>query len=198
MKTEEPVSAYQKKYISIEEFIEMENAATEKHEYFQGEVFAMAGAGDNHNEIFSSLFGELCIQLKGKLCRSYGSDKRMHIPENTLFTYPDISVYCDDSTPFGTDGMTSMKPTVLIEILSKGTKNYDRGGKFKLYRDISTLKEYILVDSESISVEVFRLNAANHWELEEYKTTEQNLFIASLRVTITLRTMYENTLFVND
>lgn len=77
MDIKEPVASYQKKFISIEEFIEMENEAAEKHEYFQGEVFAMAGASDNHNEIFSSLFSELSSQLKGKTCRAYGGDKRL-------------------------------------------------------------------------------------------------------------------------
>lgn len=196
MNLEEPTASYQKKLISIEEFIEMENEATEKHEYFQGEVFAMAGASDNHNEIFSSLFGELSVQLKGKPCRPYGSDKRMYIPENTLFTYPDISIYCSKSVPFGKGGMTFVEPTVLIEILSESTKNYDRGGKFKLYRDIPTLVEYVLVDSQAISVEVFRLNTAKHWELEEYKTLEKNLYITSLDVSISLHDIYQFTSLV--
>ncbi|MFM9838206.1 MAG: Uma2 family endonuclease [Cyclobacteriaceae bacterium] len=196
MNTEEPTASYQKKLISIEEFIEMENEATEKHEYFQGEVFAMAGAGDNHNEIFSSLFGELSLQLKGKTCRPYGNDKRMYIRENTLFTYPDISIYCNKSAPFGKGGMTFVDPTVLIEILSESTKNYDRGGKFKLYRDISTLLEYVLVDSQSIRVEIFRLNASKHWELEEYKTLDEKFYIATLNVRISLRDVYEFTSLV--
>lgn len=196
MDIEEPVASYQKKFISIEEFIEMENEAGEKHEYFQGEVFAMAGASENHNEIFSSLFSELSSQLKGKTCRAYGGDKRLYIRENTLFTYPDISVYCDKSAPFGKGGRTFTNPTVLIEILSESTKNYDRGGKFSLYRDIPTLQEYVLVDSESIRVEIFRLNSTQHWELEEYKTIEQELHIVALDARIPLRDVYQFTSLV--
>lgn len=196
MNTEEPVVSYQKKFISIEEFIEMENEATEKHEYFQGEVFSMAGASDNHNEIFSSLFSELSAQLKGKTCRPYGSDKRLYIRENTLLTYPDISVYCNKSAPFGKGEMTFVDPTVLIEILSESTKNYDRGVKFSLYRDIPTLLEYILVDSQSIRVEIFRLNESKHWELEEYKSLDDSLFIAALNVRISLRDVYQFTSLV--
>lgn len=196
MNTEEPVVSYQKKFISIEEFIEMENEATEKHEYFQGEVFSMAGASDNHNEIFSSLFSELSTQLKGQTCRPYGSDKRLYIRENTLLTYPDISVYCNKSAPFGKGEMTFVDPTVLIEILSESTKNYDRGVKFSLYRDIPTLLEYILVDSQSIRVEIFRLNESKHWELEEYKSLDDSLFIAALNVRISLRDVYQFTSLV--
>lgn len=196
MNTDEPVASYQKKFISIEEFIEMENEATEKHEYFQGEVFAMAGASDNHNEIFSSLFGELSFLLKGKTCRPYGSDKRLYIRQNTLFTYPDISIYCDKGAPFGKGEMTFVDPTVLIEILSDSTKNYDRGVKFSLYRDIPTLLEYVLIDSQSIRVEVFRLNASKHWELEEYKTLDQKLHIAALNLNIPLYEIYQFTSLV--
>ena len=193
MKVEDPEAAYSKKRFTIHEYLEAENVSEQKHEYFQGEVFAMAGASDTHNEIFSNLFTELGNRLKGKPCRPYGSDKRMHIPQNTLFTYPDISIYCNGKTPFDIDKNTSVEPTVVIEILSSGTKNYDRGGKFKLYRDIPTLKEYILVDSESISVEVFRLNTVNHWELEEFKIMDQSFAFTSLNIVISLREVYEHT-----
>src|SRR5205085_2683196 len=156
-------------------------------EFFQGEVFAMARAGNPHNEIFTNLFGELGNQLKGKPWRPYGSDKRLHIPQNSLYTYPDISIYCNEKKFSEKDRDTALDPTVLIEILSESTKNYDRGGKFKLYRDIPTLKEYVLVDSESISVEIFRLNSSHHWELQEYREIDQNFFIACLNISISMR-----------
>jgi Uma2 family endonuclease len=192
-KAEEPEPAYEKQLMTEEEYQAFEDASEQKHEYFHGEVFAMAGASNQHNEIFSNLFGELTFQLKGKPCRPYGSDKRLKIPQNTLYTYPDISIYCNANTPFERGDRVSKEPTVLIEIVSESTKDYDRGGKFKLYREIPTLKEYVLVDSESISIEVFKLNAANHWELEECKSVEQNLIIASLNVMIPLREIYEHT-----
>jgi Uma2 family endonuclease len=139
------------------------------------------------------LFGALTTQLKGKPCRPYGSDKRIKIPENALYTYPAISVYCNENNSFDKSPALSNEPTGLIEILSESTKDYDRGGKFKLYRDIPTLKEYILVDSESISAENFKLNSLNHWELEEFKLMEDSLTIYSLGVIIPLREIYEHT-----
>jgi Uma2 family endonuclease len=116
---------------------------------------------------------------------------RLHIPQNTLFTYPDISIYCGDMKLLDDD--VALEPTVVIEILSPSTKNYDRGEKFKLYREIPTLKEYILIDTEAINVEVFRLNKANHWELDEYKEADQLLFIPSLDLSLSLRDIYEDT-----
>jgi Uma2 family endonuclease len=193
MKANEPQAAYHKRLMTEEEYLAFEDASEQKHEYFQGEVFAMAGASDQHNEIFTNLLVSLGNLLKDKPCRPYGSDKRMKIPQNTLYTYPDISVYCNADKPLDGSNKVSQEPTVLIEILSESTQDYDRGGKFKLYRDIPTLKEYVLVDSEAISVEVFRLNTANHWELEEYKSIDQNLSITSLSVTIPLREVYEHT-----
>jgi len=187
----EPIVAYGKKNFSIEEYLEFERASIEKHEYYQGEIFAMSGAGNMHNLIFSNVFGDLAYRLKGKACKPFGSDMRVHIPENTLFTYPDISIFCKDLTVQGFDNDNFTEPSAIIEILSPSTKNYDRGDKFKLYRDIPTLKEYILIDSETISVEAFRLNEHNHWELEEYKKPDDILSIQTVQVSLLLSEIYD-------
>jgi Uma2 family endonuclease len=168
MEVREPVVAYGNQKVSIEEYLEMENAAIEKHEYYKGEIFAMSGAKVSHVVVTTNFLGILTQKLKGKSCRPYNSDLRIHIEANTLFTYPDISIVCGDIITFNNDNWNVLNPSVIIEVLSLSTKNYDRGEKFKLYRDIPTLREYILVDSESIHLEIFRINENNHWELEEY------------------------------
>src|SRR5260221_3507581 len=167
LKLREPIVAYGKKKFTEDEYLQLERQSYQKHEYYKGEIFAMSGAGLPHNIIFSNVFGNIAYKLKGKPCLPFGSDMRTHIPENTLFTYPDISIYCGDLTNYNED--TILHPSVIIEILSPSTKNYDRGDKFKLYRDIPKLKEYILIDSENIFIEAFRINDGGHWELEEYK-----------------------------
>jgi Uma2 family endonuclease len=191
----EPAVAYQKRHYTVEEYLEMEKASTVKHEYFQGEIFAMSGAGDNHNEIFSNVFGEIAHKLKGKSCRPYGSDKRMNIPENTLFTYPDISIYCNELIHSDVDEDTSISPTVIIEILSPSTKNYDRGKKFNLYKDIPTLKEYIMIDSESVLVEAYYINENKNWELKEHKEITDVLSFVSLGFDVALVNIYEHVHF---
>jgi Uma2 family endonuclease len=193
IRLDEPEPAYQKQLMTEEEYLAFEDASEQKHEFYKGEVFAMAGASQLQNEIFTNIFGSLTIHLKGKPCRPYGTDKRLKIPESHLYTYPDISVYCESKRPFDGGAKTSQEPTVLIEILSESTKDYDRGRKFTFYRTIPTLKEYILVDSESVFIENFRLNASGHWELEEYKSIEQSLLIEALSVTLPLRDIYEHT-----
>ena len=191
MEIREPAIAYGKEKISIEEYLEIENAAVEKHEYYQGEIFAMSGAKVSHNNISGNLFVALANKLKGKKCKPYNSDQRIHIQSNTLFTYPDISIICGEIITLNNDDYNVLNPSVIVEVLSKSTKNYDRGEKFKLYRDIATLREYILVDSESIHIEVFRLNENKHWELEEYSSLESSLAIMSIAETISLREIYE-------
>lgn len=191
MDVREPVVAYGKQKFSIEEYLELENASPEKHEYYRGEIFAMSGAKVRHNAIARNLLVSLGSKLKGKKCQPFGSDQRIHIPSNTLFTYPDISIICGEIITLDNDEWNVLNPTVIIEVLSPSTKNYDRGEKFKLYRDIPTLKEYILVDSESIHVEVFRMNETNHWELEEYNAVSDQLLLKAIEETILLSEVYE-------
>jgi Uma2 family endonuclease len=195
----EPATVDGKSVFTEAEYLEMERAAAERHEYYKGEIFrmyghgdllAMSGAADQHNEIFTNLFVGLGNRLKGSKCRPYGPDKRMYIPENTLYTYPDISIYCNAPVA-DPENDVSTNPTVIIEILSPSTRNYDMGGKFQLYRDIPTLKEYILVDAAAIHVSAFRVNATRHWELEEYKAKQDVLQLNAVQVSIPLQEIYE-------
>lgn len=193
MEVKEPAVAYGKNKMSIEEYIKFEKASDAKHEYYKGEVFAMAGAGPRHNIISKNLMRDIAMALRGKPCQPYGSDLRINIPENTLFTYPDISIICGDIITSEYDDDTAKLPAVIIEILSPSTRDYHRGKKFQLYRDIPALKEYMLVDSESIHVEVFRLNARNHWELEEYNSLSGEFSIVSMGILLSVSAIYEGT-----
>lgn len=198
MEVREPLLAYGKKIFTIEEYLELERAAIEKHEYYQGEIFAMSGALLPHIIITGNTFSFLHQKLKGKSCRPFNSDMRTHVEKNTLFTYPDITVVCGEVNTLNSDNFNLINPTIIIEILSKSTKSYDRGDKFKLYRDVPTLKEYILINSEAIGVEAFRLNEKSHWELEEYKGIEDILQIPTLQLSIPLAEVYDDTSFVKN
>lgn len=205
----DPVPVYGKKLLTEEEYLDFERKSSEKHEYYNGEVFlmldyihddtkqevlAMSGATYTHSAIASNIIGELHTMLKGKPCQPLGSDMRVYIPQNTLYTYPDVSVFCGDPVIQGEDEKSSaIGPIVIFEVLSPSTKNYDRGQKFKLYREIPVLKEYILVDTEAVSIEAFRVNKSNHWELEEYKSIEDELQIPTLSLAISLKSIYEGT-----
>ncbi|MNI33941.1 hypothetical protein D3C87_511650 [compost metagenome] len=133
---------------------------------------------------------ELGINLNSKPCRPYGSDMRMNVPENTLFTYPDISIYCNGLMHSDVDEETFILPTVIIEILSPSIKNYDRGKKFNLYKDIPSLKEYIMIDSESVSVEVYYINEEKNWTLNKHQDISETLTFVSMGFDVALSDIY--------
>lgn len=189
----EPAVAYGKSKFTVEEYLQMELISQEKHEYYQGEIFAMSGAKVPHNIISGNLYYGLRKRLEGKSCKPFNSDQRIHITQNSLFTYPDISIICGEIITLDNDDWNILNPSVIIEVLSPGTKDYDRGGKFKLYRDIATLKEYMLADSETISIEVFRINDGGHWELEEYRKIDDSLLVKSIQVSIPVIEIYGGT-----
>lgn len=191
MELREPAVAYGSQKFTVEEYLAMEEAAMEKHEYYRGEIFAMSGSKVPHNRISGNVYAALHQKLKGKKCRPYNSDQRIHIESNTLFTYPDISVVCGEDVTLNNDNWNILNPVVIIEVLSPSTKNYDRGEKFMLYRDIPTLKEYILIDSGCIHIEAFRLNAAYRWELEEYNSIEDQLHIKAVNEVIPVAEIYD-------
>lgn len=190
----EPIPAYGNKKWTAEEYLEMERNSPEKHEYYNGQVFAMSGAGTRHEIIISNLIISLGNKLKGKPCQPFGSNLRVHIPENTLYTYPDVSVVCkEDLVDDDEDNIT--KPILLIEVLSKSTRRYDRGQKFELYKDIPTLKEYILVDTEGVSVENFHRASNARWARKEYKQLTTYMPLHSLDISLPLTEIYAGTRF---
>jgi len=178
------------KYYTQEEYLAFERQALEKHEYYKGEIFNMAGASINHNKLLMNFIGETRNFLKGKSCDVFGSDLRIHIPSNTLYTYPDAVIVCNDLETLDNEADTILNPVVIIEILSPSTQSYDRGDKFMLYRSIQSLQEYILIDSLSVKVEHYTRQPNGTWLLQEWKSLPDNLFISSINFTFPLSELY--------
>lgn len=195
MEVNEPAVAYGKQFYTLEEYLEMENVSEDKHEYYKGEIFLMAGTKMPHNKITSNLFVGIGAQLKGTKCMPYGSDLRVHIEKNSLCTYPDLTVICGKEETLNNDNFNVLNPTVLFEVLSASSKDYDRGSKFTLYRDIASLKTYVIVDSLSVKAEVYSINDKGRWELTEYKKISDILQIDVLNVSLTLKEIYAGTEF---
>jgi len=147
-----------------------------------------------HIILLQETYMHCCIKnYEGSKCRPFNSDQRIHFEKNTLFTYPDISVVCGEVKTLNDDDWNILNPTVITEVLSPFTKSYDRGDKFKLYRDIDTLREYVLIDAEAISVEAFSINFHGNWELMGNKNLEEILQMKSVQVSVELREIYEGT-----
>lgn len=182
----------EKQRVSSEQYLENERQTQEKHEYYLGEVFAMGGASFQHNQIFKNTFIALGSKLAGKLCQPYGSDLRIHIPSNSLYTYPDISVICGKPELADAIHDTITNPSLIIEILSKSTYDYDKGQKFTLYRDIASLREYILIDSMTVRVEHYSKNEDGSWKLRDYRTIEGEINIATIGEDLLLSDIYKD------
>ena len=178
-----------RKTFTESEYLELERKADFKSEYYNGEIFAMAGATLIHNKIVSNsifLFNQF---LKDKPCKVYPSDLRHRIEKSGLYTYPDITIVCGKTELLDNKFDTLKNPTVLIEVLSDSTEKYDRGQKFSFYREIPSLKEYILVSSKTVKIEKFkRLEDGNYLYIESNE--HQPFPIDSINMNLNLEDVY--------
>ncbi|MFO0610048.1 MAG: Uma2 family endonuclease [Polyangiales bacterium] len=149
---------------SEREYLQMEDRSAIKHEYLDGEVFAMAGAKPEHNDIAAALTVALGVMVRGRGCRAFNSDQRIHVPATGLYTYPDGGIKCGGGR-IHADGMSLLDPVLLFEVLSESTRDYDRGAKLDHYKGIPTLRHVLLVDSAARHIEHHHRSAGGEWEL---------------------------------
>jgi len=143
-------------YLTPVEYLEWEEKQDIKYEYFHGEVFAMTGGTLPHNSIALNLASALKNHLRGKGCKVFIADAKVAISEKGPFFYPDVMVTCDERDKKAMK--FALYPCLIAEVLSPGTEGYDRGEKFKNYRNLSSLKEYLLINADKMYVECFRLS----------------------------------------
>ena len=200
METEvkEPTASYRKKFVTEEEYLAMEAASETKHEYYKGEIFAMSGVKLSHTTIAMNLARDFGNHLRRKPCKPFNSDQRVYVERKELFTYPDLFIVCGKVETRNNDQFNVLNPAVIIEILSPSTKDYDRGSKFKLYRELPSLKEYILADSETVSIEAFAINEYGFWELKEYTDIQDSLLIKTIELNMPLSDIYEDVEFSQE
>ncbi|WP_428353035.1 Uma2 family endonuclease [Methyloprofundus sp.] len=175
--------------MSADEYLAWEELQEEKHEYYHGEIFAMGGARREHVQVAGNVFAALKQHLRGTPCRAYMSDMKLHIGAMDAFYYPDVLVSCNKND-HQADQFLSF-PSLIVEVLSDSTEAYDRGAKFTAYRQIASLKEYVLVDIKTRTVEFFRRTADNDWLLHVY-TSEDVCDFVSLDVSIEMTDIFED------
>ena len=179
------------KFYTPEEYLTLEEKADYKSEYYDGEIFAMAGASTNHNRIAGNVFAALHTAFKGKPCEVFSSDVRLLVKPNGLHTYPDVMVVCGQVEFAEERNDIITNPIVIVEVLSASTRDYDRGGKFTLYRDLATLQDYVLVDQAEAHVEHFHKLDDGTWLLREYRGLEGSLRLHALEFEMPMRDIYE-------
>jgi len=166
------------KYISPQEYLEMERESPTKHMYLDGEIIAMSGASLAHNDIVANLLREIGSFLKGKQCKIRPSDLRISIPSANSYTYPDATIICGKPEMEDDRFDTARNPAVIFEVLSGSTKNYDQGDKFLYYQRISSLQEYIVIDSFKRLAVIYTRQSTDLWKIE---TLEDNKSILSIK-----------------
>lgn len=179
-----------KTFISPEEYFELEEAAEYKSEYYHGEMFAMSGASYHHNLIAGNVFAALHTSLRDSDCIVFSSDMKIELDKAKHYAYPDISAVCGDVRFAEKRNDTIVNPALIIEILSESTQEYDKGLKFRAYQKIASLKDYVVIDQYSYSVEYFSKNNSGIWISEKFENPDDRFVIRSVDVELSLDMIY--------
>jgi Uma2 family endonuclease len=187
------MATHPKNFITPEQYLEIERKAEFKSEYYQGEMFAMAGARPDHNLIVTSLIAHLYPQLRSRPCLVYQSDQRVRVSDSGLCTYPDVVVVCDEPQFVDDERDTLTNPTLIVEVLSPSTEAYDRGRKFDHYRSLPSLREYLLVASDRVHADLYTRQSGEQWLLTAAGRPEDTIKLSSIACQLTLAEIYEQT-----
>ncbi|MEH2107964.1 Uma2 family endonuclease [Nostoc sp.] len=182
-------------YISPEEYLEGEKVSEIKHEYIDGQVYAMAGASDAHVTVSMNVSMLLRNHLRGGGCRVYMLDMKAQIEVINRYFYPDVMVTFD--TRDKEFEYFKCYPSLIIEVLSESTEGYDRGKKFASYRHLESLQEYVLISPDRMSVECFRRNADGQWVLYPYEKGEE-VHLASVDFRCAIAEIYEDVILIDE
>lgn len=173
-----------------EEYFAGEEISPIRREYIRGEVYAMSGSNSYHNMIALNLATILRKQVRGTECYAFVKDIKVRIETVDVFYYPDLTVTCDPRDRQLTDSFIQYH-CLIVEVLSPSTEAFDRGDKFADYREIESLKEYLVISQTRPSVECFRRNERGRWELYSYQGKEQ-VQLSSLNLQVDMATLYED------
>lgn len=174
-----------------EEYLAFERASDEKHEYIDGEIFAMSGASRKHSRVVLLLLSELQYALRGRKCEVYNNDVRVHIPTSRRYVYPDGSIVCGHADFMDDESDTLLNPRVVVEVLSPSTEHYDQGDKFLQYKSISSLKHYVVAAQDKPHVEVFTRQLNGTWTCMKYEAG-QKVALPAIECEIDIDQVYAN------
>lgn len=175
---------------TVEAFLAFDDASPIKHEFYFGDVIAMAGASEKHVLISGNVFASLHQQLRQRDCRVYQSDLRVYVSENEQF-FPDVMVLCGEPEFVPEREDKIVNPSVIIEILSPSTANFDRGSKFVSYRKLISLQHYVLVSQDMMMVEHYSRQADGTWVLSILEDENSQLALNAIDCQLDMADVYE-------
>lgn len=185
------MSTQPKTSITPGQYLEIERKAEYKSEYYGGEMFAMAGAKEAHNLLVANSIRDLGQQLRSGPCRVYPSDMRVQVRATGLYTYPDVVVVCSEPKFLDEQHDTLLNPVLLVEVLSPSTEAYDRGRKFEHYQSIESFKEYLLIASDRMHIDLYTRQADGRWLRASASRPDDSLELPSIGCRITVQDLYE-------
>lgn len=187
------VASAHNSYITTKKYLQLEITSDIKHEYFDGEIYAMAGATDTHVTIAGNIFALLLAHLRGSGCRVYISDMKVRIETKNRFFYPDVMVTCEVKDR---ENSTYKKfPCLIIEVLSDSTEAFDRGDKFADYQSLPSLQEYVLINTKKARIECFRRTDDGLWLLQFYELDKINFELTSVDFSGKIEEVYQEVEF---
>lgn len=178
-------------YLTPSAYLMQERQSIERSEFINGQIYAMAGASREHNQLVFNLAGLLHAQLRQKPCSAFVADMRVRTRANEAYFYPDLTVICGDMQFEDEESDTLTNPTLIIEVLSPSTEGYDRGAKFAHYRRLDSLQEYVLVAQDRLSIERYVKNEQGQWLLFEASEWDEVIVLETISCTLTVRDVYE-------
>jgi Uma2 family endonuclease len=184
------MSAVPKPLLTPQQYLARERQAETKSEYLRGEMFAMSGASREHNLVATNVSRELSTQLRDRECEVYPSDMRVKVSSTGLYTYPDVTVACDEPKFEDAQVDTLLNPRVIVEVLSPSTADYDRGGKFSHYRRLPSLQEYLLISQDVPLVEHYVRQGPDQWQLTEQRSLDAVIALPSIQCRLPLAEIY--------
>ncbi len=178
---------------TLQDYFELEATSEERYEYFDGEIFNMSGASPQHEEVISNALTALKNTLRGRGCHVYPSNLRVKVPAYLPYRYPDLTALCDEPQFEKIGGIDALvNPSLIVEVLSHSTGNYDRGDKFTYYKSIESFREYLLIAQHRAHITHFSKDENGTWAYEEINDLEGFVHLSSLDCELSLRDVYEN------
>ncbi len=178
-----------------EEYFEWEERQEIRHEYFDGEVYAMTGGTLNHSEVSGNFNSLLKTHLRGGKCRVLNGDARVNVYNSNKYVYPDLSVTCNERDRNNTKFVSN--PCLIVEVLSPSTEAYDRGDKFALYRLSPSLQDYVLVSADKVAIDIYRRDERGKWDIINYRSGDL-VELVSIDLTFSIEQVYEDIIFEVD
>src|SRR3569833_2946812 len=177
-------------YLTPDQYLEIERAAEFRSEYLDGAMYAMAGASRNHGRIVGNAFAFLHQQLEGRDCEPAMADQRLAIPSHHLITYPDVFVTCGPDQYFDDRRDTLADATLIVEVLSVSTKNYERREKFFFYRSLPSFREYLLIAQDRVFVAHHIRQSDGSWLMREYTSLTDDIELPAIGCRLRLDAVY--------